>query len=72
LVKLFTRFLQRYVALLVALAVIWAGAGNRFGHPAASTLDLLAQQGVETLRTDEAGDIEVTVDGQGWRVNARV
>jgi len=53
------------------LAVISVGADNRFGHPAESTLALLSQKGVQTLRTDQAGDIEVTVDGQGWKVKAR-
>jgi len=53
------------------LAVISVGADNLFGHPATSILELLAQQGIETLRTDQSGDIEVIVDKQGWRVNAR-
>ncbi len=53
------------------LAVVSVGADNRFGHPANSTLELLSRQGVQTLRTDQAGDIEVIVDGQGWRVKAR-
>lgn len=50
------------------LAVISVGADNRFAHPAPSTLELLAQAGVQTLRTDQAGDIEVTVDQSGWRI----
>ena len=50
------------------LAVISVGADNRFGHPAASTVELLSEQGVQTLRTDQAGDIEVIVDDQGWKV----
>jgi len=53
------------------LAVISVGADNPFGHPAASTLELLSQQSVRTLRTDQSGDIEVIVDRQGWKVSAR-
>jgi competence protein ComEC len=53
------------------LAIISVGADNLFGHPAAGTLELLAQRGVQTLRTDQAGDIEVIVDEQGWKVKAR-
>ena len=51
-----------------ALAVISVGADNRFGHPASSTLQLLEQQSIATLRTDQAGDIEVIVDDSAiWR-----
>jgi len=53
------------------LAVISVGAENLFGHPAVSTLELLSQKGVKTLRTDQAGDIEVIVDDQGWKVKTR-
>jgi competence protein ComEC len=53
------------------LAIISVGADNLFGHPATSTLELLNQQSVRTLRTDQAGDIEVIVDEQGWKANAR-
>jgi competence protein ComEC len=54
------------------LAVVSIGAGNLFGHPATSTLELLDQKEARTLRTDQADDIEVIVDGQGWRVKARM
>jgi competence protein ComEC len=53
------------------LAVISVGADNLFGHPATSTLELLNQHGVRTLRADQAGDIEVIVNGHGWRVKTR-
>jgi len=49
-------------------AVISAGAGNRFGHPAAAVLDRLTQLGVTILRTDFAGTIELITDGQQWWV----
>ncbi len=44
-------------------AVISVGEGNRFSHPADSTLSLLADSDV--LRTDEQGTIELTVDVDG-------
>lgn len=43
------------------LAVISAGAGNTFGHPHPAVLERLA--GVEVLRTDLHGRIEVVSDG---------
>jgi competence protein ComEC len=51
-----------------ALAVISVGADNRFGHPDAATLQVLDEQGVPLLRTDQAGDIEVIVGHEGWKV----
>lgn len=49
-----------------ALALISAGAGNRFGHPSAETLTQL--EGIETFRTDTDGRIEVRLDGARIRV----
>jgi competence protein ComEC len=60
-----------WVTMKPRLAVISVGADNLFGHPAASTLELLAEQGVETLRTDQVGDIELTADAQGWQAKVR-
>lgn len=40
-----------------SLAVIEVGEGNSYGHPAPSVLALLAQYGIQVLRTDEEGDI---------------
>jgi competence protein ComEC len=48
------------------VAVIPVGQGNRFGHPAPATLEMLA--GVQTYRTDVHGDIEVIVEGTGYRI----
>jgi competence protein ComEC len=50
-------------------AVISAGAGNRFGHPAPAVLDRLTQLGVTILRTDQAGTIDLITDGQQWWVD---
>ena len=41
------------------LAVISAGKGNRYGHPAQETLERLAQAGAEVYRTDLQGTVEV-------------
>jgi len=53
------------------LAVISVGADNRFGHPAEETLARLEQAGIRTLRTDQAGTIEVTTDGERYWVRTR-
>lgn len=44
-----------------ASAVISAGLGNSFGHPHRETLELLRSRGIEILRTDEAGDVELSM-----------
>lgn len=49
-------------AVRPARAVISAGLGNSFGHPNRDTLDLLRNRGIEILRTDEIGDIELPFD----------
>jgi competence protein ComEC len=43
------------------LAVISVGEGNPYGHPTPGTLATLSGQGVETLRTDRDGFIELDV-----------
>lgn len=50
------------------IAVISVGAENRFGHPAPEVLARLA--GVQVLRTDEQGRVEVTSDGKGWVIRS--
>jgi competence protein ComEC len=52
------------------LAVISVGADNPYGHPTASTLSELAQHGVQTLRTDRRGTIELDVDQNSFVVRA--
>jgi competence protein ComEC len=52
------------------LAVISVGADNSYGHPAPSTLAELAQHGVQTLRTDRRGTIELDVDQNSFVVRA--
>jgi competence protein ComEC len=46
------------------MAVISVGPENRFGHPAPELLERL--QGIDILRTDQRGRIELVSDGKGW------
>jgi competence protein ComEC len=48
-----------------AEAVISVGAHNRYGHPAAETLQRLRAHNVAVLRTDERGTITLTVSSHG-------
>jgi competence protein ComEC len=50
------------------VALISAGAGNRFGLPSVRTLNLLRSKGVPTYRTDRDGTIELVTDGVSWSV----
>lgn len=51
------------------LALISAGAGNRFGLPSARTVDLLRAKGIPFYRTDRDGTIELVTDGVAWSVS---
>jgi competence protein ComEC len=51
------------------LALISAGAGNRFGLPATRTVDLLGSKRIPTYRTDRDGTIELVTDGKSWSVS---
>jgi len=63
---------ERLLAMTApSLAIISVGADNRFGHPASSVLELLVQQGIRTLRTDQAGDIEVIADANAMEVKMK-
>jgi beta-lactamase superfamily II metal-dependent hydrolase len=64
------RFLR---AVRPRVAVISAGAGNEYGHPARVTLDRLSRTGAAVYRTDLDGDVTVETDGTSVRVRtARV
>lgn len=52
------------------LAVISAGAGNPYGHPAAATTATLAASGMEVLRTDRDGEIGIEVGRRSFVVAA--
>ncbi len=52
-----------------SIAMISAGEGNEYGHPAPETLaTLAAHAGTTVYRTDTQGDIEVETDGAAYRV----
>jgi len=46
-------------------AVISVGAGNRYGHPAESTLSRLRDAGCTVYRTDQSGTITIVTDKNG-------
>ena len=48
-------------ALRPEYALISVGSGNRFGHPKAATVAQLSRGGSRILRTDECGDITVSI-----------
>lgn len=56
-------------AVDASVAVISVGEGNRFGHPAAETLEALA--GTRLLRTDRDGRVTVRTDGKRIAVSAQ-
>lgn len=51
-----------------AIAVISVGKDNKYGHPAASTINMLKQYAVRIFRTDQNGTIEIDSDGDGYWV----
>jgi competence protein ComEC len=53
------------------LAVISVGAGNPYGHPSPSTLDILRDARVPVARTDQAGEIDIAVGGGRWDISDR-
>src|SRR5947208_2291977 len=52
-------------------AVISVGAHNHYGHPAPEVLDRLRHWGSEIFRTDQAGTITFTTDGQRAYIDLR-
>jgi competence protein ComEC len=59
---------SRLLSLQPRLVLVSVGADNDYGHPAASSLDPLAEAGAEVLRTDQHGDLAVVSDGGEPRV----
>lgn len=51
-----------------SLGVISSGKNNRYGHPAAEIIEMLADWGVELRRTDNEGTVVVETDGKSWWV----
>ncbi len=52
------------------LAIISAGLGNPYGHPAPSTIARLQAHGARVFQTDLDGSVEVTTDGNDLDVSA--
>lgn len=50
------------------VAVVSAGAGNPYGHPAPATLERLGELAGRTYRTDTDGTVEVAIAADGLRV----
>lgn len=50
------------------VALVSAGSGNPYGHPAPRTLGRLEGHGARVLRTDLDGDLEVSTDGRDLRI----
>ncbi|UYO61780.1 MBL fold metallo-hydrolase [Acetobacterium wieringae] len=50
-------------------AVICVGAGNSYGHPAASTITRLQNDGAKIFRTDQSGTVVATSDGTNISFN---
>lgn len=52
-------------AVAPKVALISVGAGNSYGHPTKAALDRLSAVGASTYRTDQSGDLEVTLNKSG-------
>jgi competence protein ComEC len=59
------RLLERTVP---GAAVISVGEDNPYGHPAPATVVALREHGVDPLRTDVVGDVEIRVGRGAWTV----
>ena len=51
-------------AVMPKIAVISVGAKNMWGFPAQSVLQILEDNNIQVLRTDQMGDVEVITDGE--------
>ena len=49
------------------LAIISVGI-NKYGHPHKDTIEILRNEDIKILRTDEEGDIEIVTDGETWQI----
>ncbi|PZA20223.1 ComEC/Rec2 family competence protein, partial [Modestobacter versicolor] len=54
-----------------AVALVSVGAGNTYGHPTDRLLDLVADGGMRTYRTDRDGDVAVVGEAGDWGVAVR-
>ncbi len=58
-------------AVYPAVAVVSVGAHNDYGHPSPVLLAELQRLGARTLRTDQDGDVAISVQGPGLAVTTR-
>lgn len=56
--------------IMPKIALIQVGLKNRYHHPRKEVLDLLAAYGVQVLRNDLNGEMEVDSDGKSWSVRS--
>jgi competence protein ComEC len=57
-------------AVRPSVAVVSAGAGNPYGHPAPATIERLRKRGTRVLRTDLDGTVEIAIAAGGVAVRA--
>jgi len=57
-------------ALSPEVGVIQVGEDNSYGHPTREALSRLDAAGVKVYRTDRQGEITVSTDGRGYRVDS--
>ncbi len=50
------------------LALVSVGSTNRYGHPAAQTINYLQEQGAQVLRTDTQGTVVCSLESSGIKV----
>lgn len=55
-------------AVTPRVATVSVGAGNKYGHPAASTIENLQRAGATVYRTDQRGTVTITFDRTGYRL----
>ena len=64
---------QRLLAQVTpSLAIVSVGEGNPWGHPAPEVLERLRRPGVQVLRTDREGAVQLFREGAKWRWRALV
>jgi competence protein ComEC len=51
------------------VAIVSAGAGNPYGHPAPETIERLRASGARVFRTDREGSVSVSTDGRDLQVS---
>ena len=68
----YSNALETIQGLAPRVTVISCGRNNSYGHPHADTLDRLLETGVKVYRTDEAGAIQIRIDGDEVMISGYV